>query len=151
MVTLTYKIVAIFLRKVPELPWYYQGCQWPTEVKNIWARATWNTHFLRWSESEFLSLSLFIVVDLQCSVNLCWQQSDPVIHLYTFFFSYYPPSCSITSDWIEFPALYGRISWLIHSKCNSLHLLTQTPSPSHSLPLGNPKSVLHVHGFVSFV
>ena len=31
---------------------------------------------------------------------------------------------------------------LIHSKCNSLHLLT--PHPSHSLPLGNHKSVPHV-------
>ena len=26
------------------------------------------------------------------------QQSDPVIHIYTFFFSYHPPSCSIPRD-----------------------------------------------------
>ena len=39
-----------------------------------------------------------------------------------FFFSYYPPSCSITNDWIEFPVLHGRTSLLIHSKCNNLHL-----------------------------
>ena len=36
----------------------------------------------------------------------------------------------------------------IHSKGNSLYLLTQIPSPSHSLPLGNHKSVLQVHEFL---
>ena len=66
----------------------------------------------------------FIIVDLQCCVNFCYMQSDPVIHIYTFFFSHYPPSCSITSDQISFPVLYCRISLLIPSKCNSLHLLT---------------------------
>ena len=80
------------------------------------------------------------------------QQRDPVKHLYiyiyvyvyiytyiyihthTLFFSYYLLSCSITSDWIEFPVLYSRTSLLIHSKCNGLQLLTQTPSPSHQCP-----------------
>ena len=51
-------------------------------------------------------------------------QNDPVIHIYTFFYSYYLPSCSITSDWIYFPMLYNRISLLIHSKCYCLPLLT---------------------------
>ena len=45
---------------------------------------------------------------------------------YIFFFSNYPPSCSITSDWIQFPVLYSRISLLIHSRGSSLHL----PSPN---------------------
>ena len=27
------------------------------------------------------------------------QHSDPVIHIHTFFFSYYLPSCSIPKDW----------------------------------------------------
>ena len=34
------------------------------------------------------------------------------------------PSCCITNDWISFPVLYSRTSLLIHSKSNSLHLLT---------------------------
>ena len=59
------------------------------------------------------------------------QQSDPVIHTDTFFFSHYPPPCSIPSDQIQFLGLYSRISLLIHSKCNSLHLLTPN---SQSLP-----------------
>ena len=28
------------------------------------------------------------------------QQNDPVIHIYTFFSSYYLPSCSVPRDWI---------------------------------------------------
>ena len=46
------------------------------------------------------------------------------IYRHTLFFSHYPPSCSITSDQIQFPVPYSRISLLIHSKCNSLHPLT---------------------------
>ena len=54
-------------------------------------------------------------------------------------------------DWIESPVLCSRTSLLIPSKCESLHQLPQTPSPSHPLPLlfGHHKSVLHVHEFVS--
>ena len=52
------------------------------------------------------------------------QRSDPVIDIHTFPFSYYLPSWSIPRDWIEFPVLYSRTSLLIHSKWNSLHLLT---------------------------
>ena len=48
--------------------------------------------------------------------------------------------------------LYGRILLFIHSKCNSLHLLTPN-SPSTPLlppfPLGNHKSVLYVCESVS--
>ena len=72
----------------------------------------------------FLTLKI-IIVDLQCSVNFCYTAkwpshilflvlssimfyrkwldivpNAPVIHIYAFFFSYYLPSCSITSDWI---------------------------------------------------
>ena len=73
------------------------------------------------------------------------QQRDPVIHtyvhiymcvrMYTFFFSHDPPSCSITSDQIYFLVLYSRTSLFIHSKCNSLHLLT---SNSRSIPFPLP-------------
>ena len=50
--------------------------------------------------------------------------SDPVIHIYTFFFLYYLPSCSIPREWIQLPVLYHRTSLLIHSKCSSLQVLT---------------------------
>ena len=50
------------------------------------------------------------------------QQSDPVIyththtHTHTFSLSCCPLSCSITSDWIQFPVIYSRTSLPIHSK-----------------------------------
>ena len=63
------------------------------------------------------------------------QQSDPAIHTYTFFFSYDLPSCSIPRDGREFPVLYSKTGWLIHSPCNNLH----PPTPdSQSLPLPSP-------------
>ena len=69
------------------------------------------------------------------------------------FFSHYPPSRSITRDQRAFPVLCSKISLHIHSKCSRLHLLTPNSQslPSLSLPLGNHKSVLHVHEFVSFL
>ena len=60
------------------------------------------------------------------------QHSDPIIYICAFFFSYYLPSCSVTRDWIEFPVLDRRTSFLVLSKCNSLHLLTPK---SLSIPL----------------
>lgn len=55
------------------------------------------------------------------------QPSDPIMYVgvyvsmqaYTFPFLYYLPSWSVPRDWIAFPALYNRISLLIHSKRNS--------------------------------
>ena len=62
-------------------------------------------------------------------VNFCCIAKWPsyayiYMHIYTYifmFFSYYLPSCSITSD------LYSRISLLTHSKRNSLPLITPNP------------------------
>ena len=48
------------------------------------------------------------------------QQSDPDIHLYTAFFSHYPPSCSITRYQTQFPLLYVQQDLIAYS----LHLLT---------------------------
>lgn len=46
------------------------------------------------------------------------------LYTYMHYFSHhYPPSWSITSNWIYFPVLYRRIPLPIHSKCNSFHLL----------------------------
>ena len=47
------------------------------------------------------------------------QPRNPVIHIHTFFFSYYLPSWSISRAWIEFPVLYSGTSLLIHSKWES--------------------------------
>ena len=91
---------------------------------------------------------IFIKVLLNYIVvsNSAVQQSDPVIYIYSYthisFLSYYLPSCSI-------PVLYSRTSLLIHSKGNSLHLLTPNSQsiPLSPLPLGSNKSVLYVHEF----
>ena len=40
------------------------------------------------------------------------QQSDPVIRIYTFFFSCSLPSCCIARDWIQFPVLCSRGQWV---------------------------------------
>ena len=77
-----------------------------------------------------------IIVSLLCSVSF-YPTAECPSHtcIYTFFFSHYPPSCSITSDEIQFPVLYSRIELLLHSKCNSLQLLTPD---SQSIPLLPP-------------
>ena len=57
----------------------------------------------------------------------------------------------VPEDWIPLPVLYSRMLF-IHSKCNSLHLLTPT---FHSIPPlkrlspGNHESVLYVHESIS--
>ena len=94
-----------------------------------------------------------IVIGLQCSVNfrLYSKVTQSHIYVYAFFFSHYLPSCSIISDQIQFPVLYSRISLLIHSKGNGLHLLIPDSQSTHSLPLplGNHKSLLQVYEFFS--
>ena len=84
----------------------------------------------------FLKNFNIIIVALHCSGSFCCVAVTP-LYIYTFFFSYYLPSWSITSDWIEFPVLYSRTSVLIHSKWNSFHLLTSN-SPSMPLPPSPP-------------
>ena len=109
------------------------------------------------------------------------QKSDPVIHVYTFFFSHYPPSCSITTKstlknfFIKCSCFTVFCQFLLYSKVTQPHKYihsfshiilhhvpsqvtrysslcciagSQTPSPSHSLPLGNHKSVLPVRVFL---
>ena len=58
--------------------------------------------------------------------------------MYTLFFSCHPPSCSITSDQIQFPVLQSRTSLFIHSKCNSF-------------PCINPKFPVHPTPFPSLL
>ena len=51
-------------------------------------------------------------------------------HTHTYNFS----SWSIPGDWIWFLVLCGRTLLSIHSKCNSLHLLSEVPRTFHSPP-----------------
>ena len=71
-------------------------------------------------------------------------------YIYILFFSHYRLSCSITNTWLQFPVLYSRISLLIYSKCNSLHLLAPDSQsiPILPLPLGNHRSVLYAQVFL---
>ena len=74
--------------------------------------------------SPFKKCFLFVIVDLWCRVNFCCTavtQSSICMHSC---FSYFLPLRSMPRDWIQFPVQYSRSSWLIPSKCNSLHLLT---------------------------
>ena len=59
------------------------------------------------------------------------------MHTHTFFFSHYPPSCSVTGDWLELSVLYSSISLPIHSKRCSLSLLTPSKLPleNKAIPL----------------
>ena len=93
--------------------------------------------------SFFIFLRLFFLLQLIYNVLpiSAIQQSGPVIptyihthtHTYTHTssFSHYLPLCSITNDQVEFPVLQSRISLLINSKCNSLHLLTPNSQSIH--------------------
>ena len=72
-------------------------------------------------------------------------------YIYTFFKCFFP-SWSMPGDWIQFTELYSRTLLFIHSKCNSLHLLTlnsQSIPPPSPLLLGKHTSVLYVHESVS--
>ena len=65
------------------------------------------------------------------------------IYTYIYIYSLFLILSSITfrlkwsSDWLEIPELHGRTALLIHSKCNSLHLLTPN-CPSLPLPPPSP-------------
>ena len=51
-----------------------------------------------------MSVPIMISMIVQSMYNIvsisAVEQSDPVVHIYTCFSSYYLPLCSITSDWI---------------------------------------------------
>ena len=96
-------------------------------------------HRTRTKYLKFVFLMIFIfsvIVGLHCSVNflLYSKVTQSHIHVYILFVQY-PPLCSITSDKIQFPVQYSRISLIIHPKCNNLHLLTPD---SQSIPLPFP-------------
>ena len=91
---------------------------------------------------NFYIVIFFIIAGLQCSVNFL------LYSMYIFFLLIL--SCSIISGQTQFPGLHSRISLLIHSNGNSLHLLTSS-SQSILLPPAPPwnhKSILQVHDFL---
>ena len=80
---------------------------------------------------------------------LHWQaDSQPLCHQGS------PPSWFIQGDRIQSLVLYSRTLLFIHSKCNSLHLLTpnsqSVPLPP-PLPFGNHKSVLSTTEYYSAI
>ena len=58
------------------------------------------------------------MIYLQCSVNFCCTAMWPShTYIYTFFFSHYPPSFSITSDYI-----YSSLCYAAGSHLNSIQI-----------------------------
>ena len=94
---------------------------------------------------------IFIFIHYSCFTVFCQystaQHGDPVTRtgIHYFFSHYHAPS-----KWPVFPVLQSRISLLINSKGNSLHLLTPSSqsTPLPHLPLGNHRSILQVHDFL---
>ena len=88
-------------------------------------------------ESVSVFILIFIILDLPCSVNFCC-----IAKWTSYFFLYYLLSCSVTGNWI-----YNRTSFLIHSKCNSWHILTPNSQSIllPPIPIGNHMSILYVH------
>ena len=69
------------------------------QVQNLMVTSQIHFHCTTTGTPKFF----FIIVALQCSVNLCCTENNPVLRIYTyilFFFSHYPPTCFITSDQI---------------------------------------------------
>ena len=77
------------------------------------------------------------------------QKSELVIHthththIYIYSFLYSLPLQLIPGDWMYFPVLYSRMLF-IHSKCNSLHLITPN---SQSISLPPPSSLATISLF----
>ena len=86
----------------------------------------------------FLNLILYFKFLLQLIYNVfsisAVQQGDPVIQIHIFFFSHYPPSCSITVIG------YSPLCYTAGSRCSStpnaiVCIYYLTPDPSHYPPL----------------
>ena len=117
----------------PSCIWDLHHSSWQCQILNPLTEARDRTRYLMVPSRICFCYTMtgtpkifLILVDLHNSVNFCCVAKWPsYTHIYIlYFFSHYPPSCSITSDWISFPVLYSRTSLLICPKCNSSHLLT---------------------------
>ena len=99
---------------------------------------SWVWHYAKWKKPDTKAVHLFFfcsIVDLQCCVHFCAQQSDSVLHVYILFciLFYYGLSQEIGYSSL---CCTHRTLLLIHSKCSSLHL--PTPNSIWSLSLLPP-------------
>ena len=76
-----------------------------------------------------------------------FQVYSKVVHIFIFFFRFFF-RCRLLQD-IEYSSLCYTAGYHCLSTLVRIYQ-TQTPSPSHSLPLGNHKCVLHICESVSF-
>ena len=90
-----------------------------------------------------------IIAGSQCSVSFLLHSKVTQSHIRVYIF-FFPPHYHAPSQVTRHSSQgsTSRISLLIHSRGNSLHLLTPDSCPSHSSPLGIHKPVLHVHEFL---
>ena len=127
-----------FCCHIPLLPNTYLKQFWYTD---LFLLQFFSAAICKWGYLLLFWLCLFFILFLLdyswftvCQFLLYNIVSQSYIYMYTFFFSYYLPSCCIPRDWVHFPVLYSRTSWSIHSKYNSLHLLIPNSLPSPFLP-----------------
>ena len=112
-----------------------------------------NTGSSSWHKAPLQPISIHTRIYYFMKVSLIYsvvpisavQQSDPVIHLYTFFFSYHLPSRSIPRDWLSAPVLYSRTHCFSIPNARVCIYQPQLPvHPTPALPLSNHKFVLYV-------
>ena len=100
------------------------------------------------SSSSFFAFFSSSIVDSQCCANFCCTAKWPShTYIYTCFFFISSP-IMLYPKRLYTPVLYSRPSLPIHSKCNSLHLLTPN---SQSIPFPLPSPLATTSLFLSFV
>ena len=77
-------------------------------------------------QQQFVS---FILLKYNLQLISAAQRNDSVVCVYIHSFSFSFPSWFITGYQMQFPGLYSRTLLPIHSKCDSLHLLTPNSQP----------------------
>ena len=128
----------------PKLQQMEVALPWTSPLQSVWSISLGFLWF-DWPLLGFFSFKKFfkIIVDLQCSVNFCctakWLNYIYYIytHTHTFFFSHYPPSCSITKWLYNSLCCTAGSLCLPTPKCKTFHLLTPN-SQSIALPLPPP-------------
>ena len=112
-----------------------------------------------WEQNNSKDCALFLfffilywsTVGLQCWVNFCGT-AKWLSHKFIDLLFLVLPSIMFCHKWLDIvPCAVSRTSWVIHSKWNSLHLLTPDSHPSHSFPfpVGSRKSAPYVCESVS--
>ena len=83
---------------------------------------------------HFLNVFKWSIVNLQWCANFCCT-AKWLIYTHTYIFEYSFLLWLIPGDWIYFPALYGKTLLFMHSKHNSLKLLTPNSQSIPNSPL----------------